>query len=329
MRPAGFVLAACLLMLAGSVLAQVPITPARPDASDPDAVIVEELVVVGRLPGPAWWTVSDLDTTVYVLGSPSLAPSRMQWDRAVFERRLQGANAVILPFADVKVKAKGAIGAAFNLMRLRSGGPFEDTLDPAARARFVAARTKLGQPAKRYATKNPLAAGLLMATDYREHYNLTTADPTKLVKLLAQQAKVPVVQKSYDLAPLMGKIIRTPPAAGRACLDEVLQQVEAGPGVTQGATRAWAEGDPRGALGNERTYERCIAAVPGAQDFDTRMKADQVAAIAKALDTPGHAIAVVQLRPLLSQGGVLDRLRAQGFTVKTPGEAEAPTDPAA
>jgi hypothetical protein len=29
---------------------------------------------------------------------------------------------------------------------------------------------------------------------------------------------------------------------------------------------------------------------------------------------------VVQLRPLLSQGGVLDRLRSQGFTVKTPGE---------
>jgi hypothetical protein len=32
-------------------------------------------------------------------------------------------------------------------------------------------------------------------------------------------------------------------------------------------------------------------------------------------------VAVVQLRPLLSQGGVLDRLRAQGLEVKTPGDA--------
>ena len=46
------------------------------------------------------------------------------------------------------------------------------------------------------------------------------------------------------------------------------------------------------------------------------------AAIEKALKIPGHAIAVVPLRPLLSQGGVLDRLRADGFDVKTPGEDE-------
>ena len=43
-------------------------------------------------------------------------------------------------------------------------------------------------------------------------------------------------------------------------------------------------------------------------------------AIAGALKQPGHAIVLVQLRPLLAQNGVLDRLHAQGFTVKTPGE---------
>ena len=300
--------------------AQVPLTPARPDPADPDATLVEELVVTARDRGPAWWKVSDADTTVYVLGAPSLAPKRMQWDRAVFERHLQGANLVILPFQNVRVKMTGALGAAFNLMRLKSSTPFEETLDPAARARFAAARTRVGEPAKRYGTHNPLAAGLLLATDYREKSELTTTDPTKLIKLLAQQAKVPVSQKSYNLGPLMGAIIRTPASAGRACLDEVLSQVEAGPGVTLEAARAWADGDVRGALGNERTYERCIALVPGAQAFDARVKEDQAAAILKALQTPGHAIAVVQLRPLLAQGGVLDRLRQQGFTVTTPGE---------
>jgi hypothetical protein len=50
------------------------------------------------------------------------------------------------------------------------------------------------------------------------------------------------------------------------------------------------------------------------------MKADEAAAIKDALKTPGHAIVLVPLRPLLAQGGVLDRLRSQGLTVKTPGE---------
>lgn len=313
-------LAILAALVAGPAMAQVPLTPAAPNPADPDATLVEELVVTARDRGPAWWRVSDADTTVYVLGAPSLAPKRMQWDRTVFERRLQGANVVILPFQNVRVKVTGAVGAAINLVRLRSATPFEETLDPSAKARFVAARSKVGEPAKRYGTRNPLAAGLLLATDYRETSELTTSDPTKLIKLLAQQAKVPVSQKSYDLGPLMGAILRTPASAGRACLDEVLTQVEAGPGVTLEATRAWAEGDVRGALGNERTYERCIALVPGAQAFDSRVKSDQVAAIEKALQAPGHAIAVVQLRPLLAQGGVLDRLRQQGFTVKTPGE---------
>jgi len=310
------------LTLAAPAWSQTPQTAARPDPNDPDAVLVEELVVTARLPGPAWWTVSNGTTTIYVLGAPSLAPKRMAWDRGVFERRMAGASQVILPFQDVRVKITGVIGAAFNFMRLRGGGPFEATLDPGRRERFVAVRTRLGEPADHYGTRNPLAAGLVLATDYRERTSLTAADPTKLIKLLAQRARVPISQKSYDLGPLMGAIIRTPQAAGIACFDEVLAQAEAGPGITEAAARAWAAGDVRGALTNERTYERCIAVVPGAQAFDAHVKADQVAAIEQALKTPGHAIAVVPLRPLLAEGGVLDQLRAKGYTVTTPGEEE-------
>jgi uncharacterized protein YbaP (TraB family) len=322
-------LLALVLALACPAAAQVPITPARPDPNEPDAVIVEELVVVARDRGPAWWTVSDGDSTVYVLGVPSIAPKHMQWDRAAFERRLQGANAVILPFQEVKVRLASSFGAAFNYMRLRSSTPFEETLDPDAKARFVEARSKLGEPAKRYATKNPLAAGLLLLNDYRERSDLTNSDPLKLIKGLSEQAKVPIWQKSYDIAPQLGAILKTSPDAGRACLEEVVAQVRAGPGGTRAAAKAWAEGDVPAALENERTYERCIAHVPGASAFDAKTKSDEVALIEQALKKPGHSIAVVRLRPLLSLGGVLDRLRSSGLTVTTPGEAEARSGSAA
>ena len=318
----GFALTALILALAAPAAAQpaAPIAPARPDPNDPDAVILDELVVVARDKGPAWWTVSNGTSTVYVMGIPSIAPKHMQWDRGVFERRLAGASEVILPYQDIRVRLTTSIGAAWNYMRLRSSTPFEETLDPAAHARFAAARQKVGEPAGRYATRNPLAAGLLLITDYRDHAGLTNTDPIKLVKGLTQQAHVPIRQRAYDIAPLMGAVIRTSPEVGRACLGEVMGQVEAGPGVTLGATRAWADGDVRGALGNERTYERCIALVPGAAAFDDKVKADQVTEIEDALKRPGHAIALVQLRPLLAQNGVLDRLRMAGFTVKTPGD---------
>lgn len=310
--------------LAAAVLSLIPAlasgqTPA-PLADDPDAALVEELVVRGRLPGPAWWRVTDADTTVYVLGVPSLAPKRMEWDRAIFERRLEGANVVVLPFVNVRAKAAGSIGTAFNLIRLRSGGPYENRLDPATRARFVAVRTRLGQDAGRYSTSNPLAAGVQLAIDYRDRSELTNMDPAKLVRLLAQRRGVKVIEKSYDLGPQLGGILRTPAGVGRGCFDEVLAQAESGPGVTLAAARAWAQGDVEGALANERTYERCLATITGGRAYDERTKADEAAAIVNALKTPGHAIVLVPLRPLLAQGGVLDRLRAQGLTVKTPGE---------
>jgi uncharacterized protein YbaP (TraB family) len=313
-------LLAAAVLIAAPAGAQVGPNPATPDPNDPDATLVEELVVTARLPGPAWWRVSDGDTTVYVLGAPSVAPKHQDWDRQWFERRLEGANEVILPFNGLKVRLMGAPGAAFSYLRLKSSRPFEDSLDGAARARFVAARTRLGQPADHYKTTHPLAAGLMLTNDYRDKEGLTTTDPTKLIKYLAQRKKVRIVQRAYDLGPLLGAVARTSKAAGSTCLDEVLHEVEAGPGGVRAASRAWAAGDVAGALNAERSYERCIAVTPGALAFDAKVKSDLIADIEGALKTPGHAIAVAPLRTLLAQGGVLDRLRAAGYTVKTPGE---------
>jgi len=317
----GLGVVAALLVLTPPAVAQVAPTPA-PAAADPDSVLVEELVVTARDGGPAFWRVRNGTSVVHVLGVPSLAPKRMQWDRTGFMRRLQGANQVILPTKAMRVRLASSPLAAINYLRLKSGTPFEETLPSEVKERFVAARTSLGQPARRYGTRNALAAALLLNTDYRERWQLTDTDPIKLIRLLAKEAKVPVTEKTYDLAPLLGKLVSTPPAAGRVCLEAVLRLVDEGPEATLAATRAWAVGDVRGALGQERTYERCMNEAPGAAALDARSKADDAAQIARALKTPGHSIAVVQLRPLLAQGGVLDRLRAQGFTVQTPGEDE-------
>jgi uncharacterized protein YbaP (TraB family) len=308
--------------------AQVVLTPASPAASqapgslvDPDAVLVEELVVTARDPGPAWWRVSNGSSTVYVLGVPSVAPKQLAWDRSTLERRLKGANELIVTVDPVKVKLAGAPGAMFSYMKLRSGKPFEETLSEPLRGRFVKVREDLGQPAKRYATGNALAASLMLIEDYRDHARLTATDPSKPIRQLARSQKIKVDEKTYDAGSLLSAVARTPRQAALGCLDEALDEAQAGPGAVKRAALAWANGDVHGALAAERTYERCVAAAPGALKLDARFKADQAAAIAQALKRPGHAVAVVQLRPLLSQGGVLDRLRAQGLEVKTPGDA--------
>jgi uncharacterized protein YbaP (TraB family) len=290
------------------------------DATDPYATVVQELVVVARDRGPAWWIVTNGTSTVYVLGAPTLAPKRTPWDVTTLQRRLAGANEVILPYR-IKLHFARSISTGWKLMRLRAGGPFENNADPSVRARFIAAREKIGQPADRYKTRNPLAAGLALAADYRAHWNLTSNDTAKVTKVYAQMAKVPVVQPDYDTGPILAAVLDAPRDAGRACLEAVMDQVEAGPGVTTAAAKAWAQGDTPDALVNDRTYERCFYQAPGARAFEARTKADIVTAIEQALTKPGHSVAVVWLPPLLAQGGVLDQLRAKGYQVKTPGQA--------
>lgn len=304
---------------AGSGGAPAPAAPPQGAPVDPNEVLVEELVVEARDGGPAWWKVRDGDSVVYVLGVPSVAPKGLEWDRRVFERRLRGASRVILPFNNVGVDALGAPRVLINLLRLR-GRPAEERLEGPLRVRFIAARESIGQPASRYGYKNEIAVGILLVTDYRDHARLTAADPGKTIARLAKASGVKTVSRTYDLGPLMGAALRTSAAAQRACLLEALDEVETrGEGVRK-AGEAWARGDVTDALGAERSYERCINAAPGALKVDARIKTDQADAIAEALKTPGHAIAVAPLRPLLARDGVLDLLRRRGFQVSTPGE---------
>lgn len=315
----GAVVAAALALTLGR-----PVPLAAQDLPpDPDAALVEELVVTARYPGPAFWRVSRGEARVWVLGVPSLAPKRQAWDRQLFERYLAASDQVILPFNGLKVRLAGSPGAAVSYLRLRSLRPFEAGLAPAAQARFAAARGRLEQPAGRYAVSHPLAAGLMLHNDWMEANDLTTTDPAKLVRLLAGQQGKAVVQRKYDLGPLLGALARTPRASGEACLAAVLDEVEAGPEAIRAASRAWARGDVAGALAAERTWERCIAAAPGAGAFDDRVKADLASDIRKALARPGATLAIVPLRPLLSEGGVLDRLRREGLTVETPADIRA------
>ncbi|MDZ4318079.1 MAG: hypothetical protein U1A07_04450, partial [Phenylobacterium sp.] len=134
-----------LLLLATPVGAVAQAPPGLP--ADPDTVLVEELVVTAREIGPAWWRVSDADSTVYVMGVPSVIPKGSGWDPSVLERRLEGANLVILPFNNASVNLLTAPGAVVSLVRLRSSASFEETLEGPLKARFVAARTRAGQEA--------------------------------------------------------------------------------------------------------------------------------------------------------------------------------------
>jgi uncharacterized protein YbaP (TraB family) len=315
-RPIAAVLAA--------LLAIWPLAPAiataQPAESDPEGTLVEELVVSSDLGGPAMWKVSDGDTVVWVMGSPGALPRSVTWDSRRLEFRLKGATALILP---PKVRARPVVMTAFfltNQKAFQAATPMEAGLPGPLRERFERARTGLKIKPDRTAKWKAGVAGAILAGELRRPLKLNDDQPEGRILALARKARVKVVRAGAGIDPMPAvRSLLTLDAAGhRVCLEDALDEVEAGRGRIGSAARGWATGNVRAALTAERGFDRCLARLTTLSAISRRAMGDTTEAIARQMARPGKAVAVVELRQLLAQGGVLDQLKARGFRVETP-----------
>jgi hypothetical protein len=92
MRQTLAVLAALIFMASQSARAE----PVKA-SGDPEATVVDELVVTNRAAGPAWWRITRGQSVVWVLGAPRVLPRGFRWDTRPLNAHLAGANRVITP----------------------------------------------------------------------------------------------------------------------------------------------------------------------------------------------------------------------------------------
>jgi len=294
----------------------------RPAIEDPEGTIVEELVVVARERGPAWWRVSDGDTTVYILGVPGTPlPPGVAWDRSVLETRMKGAHSLVMG-TSLQAGVKD-IPALLKLRgRLKTKTPMEDSLPPALQARFLAARDRVGKPAARYSGWQPVVAGQLLVGDA---YGMGKrwASVEDAARKAAKRSRAPVRTTSkYPLVPFLKTAIAgLTPQVQAECLEGAVSDVEAGVGPYRRAAEGWARGDVGAALNQPRAFDKCLLMLSGGAALWRTATRDNVSDIATALKTPGHAVAVINLRRLLAEDGVVEQLEARGLRVVGPGEA--------
>lgn len=320
----------CLLS-GGSALAQArnevsihQTAPVNLNPVDSQANLVEELIVNARLPGPAWWKVSDGDTTVYVMGVPAFVPNKQDFDDSVLRRRLDGANVLIIgQEPEVRILSLLALipgkGKQFTMAK-----PMRETLPPDLRARLEAQLRARGKPITEHDDLKPALAGFAIANSRGDGgVSISLGDFSDRIRDLAKGKEVavhPRVRKldDYDLIGMVKSLAEAPQPLQELCLDAGLKQAENGLASIRETADQWAEGQVREVVSAERGYQRCLASTPWiARQFKSGQD-DAVDAITSALKKPGKAVAVIELRSLLTEGGVLDRLRAKGFAVTAP-----------
>jgi uncharacterized protein YbaP (TraB family) len=295
--------------------------PRQPALPDPEANIVEELVVTSRHPAPAWWRVERGGSTVWILGVLDVPlPKDVTWRKAELDQRLEGAGSLITaPRVHAGLEDIFGLFKIFGMMRTKD--PLEDGLYPALRARFVADREKLGKGPEPYTHWRPMIAGQILLRDSRP---AAVADVGRQVRAEAARRGVAVhAAGEYDLIPFAKTALgsMTPQSEG-ACLSAALDDAEAGEAAYRRAAVGWTRGDVGAALKAPRQFDRCLLLMAGGPELWRRSTDDLAEAIVKGLETPGHSVATVSLRRLLAKDGLVDTLKARGLKVIGPNDPE-------
>lgn len=290
--------------------------------ADPEANIVEELVVTARHPAPAWWRVERGGATVWILGVlDTPLPKDLAWRREDLDQRLEGASRLI-----TSPQLHAGLGDLFGLLKLysmlRVSEPLEDNLDPRLRARFVAERERLGKGPEPYAHWRPMVAGQVLLRDARPQGVIYVE------RQIRQEASRRGVRREpagdYDLVPFAKTALESLNASSEgSCLWSALDDAEAGEAAYRRAAVGWTRGDVAAALKTPRQFDRCLLLMAGGPELWRKSTDDLADAIATALDQPGHAVATVSLRRLLAKGGLVDSLKARGLKVIGPNDPDS------
>jgi hypothetical protein len=309
------VLAAGLALAAAGVAAQ-------PEASPPadETTLVDALVVKAVRPGPAFWKVSDGDSTVWVLGVPASLPARTRWKHDELKAHLRNANVLIVGTGGYTFNILDILKLIFTARQFKADRPLDKVLPPELMARYDAARKSLGV-SDRVMDLRPGFAAIALSGSFQRSLNMQDGQPERAITRDAfLKVRTERVGRSA-IVDLLKMFDEMPPKVAETCMEDALRQVEAGKARQLEAARGWTTGDLRVAISAERGWEHCIADDPKITAETNRNIREVTSAIADALKKPGKSVAVVDLRPLLSRGGILQRLQTIPGVVLTAPDA--------
>ena len=316
-----------------AALAQEATIASPPDAAaEPITETIEEVTVVGERAGPGLWKVRNGDNTLYILGTLSPLPKKMEWRSREVENVLTRAKEVIPARSDVDADI-GPIKAVQLYMQYRKVRVNEDkqtlqqVLPPDLYERFEALRGKYAPRERGMLQQRPLlAAGELWGEAVSRSGLTSRNDVSRAVEKLAKKRKVPIVLPKIfidDPKGLLAEVGKIPRNAEIACMRSTLSRMEEDLAMARLRAEAWAVGDVDALRSRSAAdqAESCWSALQQSpkinalrQQFDDSWFKLAVAAAEKH----DVSLAVVPISELFGAKGVIARMRERGFVVDEP-----------
>jgi uncharacterized protein YbaP (TraB family) len=283
---------------------------------------VEEVLVTGEHPGPGMWKVTKGDNALWILGTHSPLPQRLQWRSQDVEFAISEAQQVL-----------GNYSASFTML---AGNPLSMKGKPLRRLLPRRAYSQWQSLKKKYIGRNaeietalPVTAALVLRSNAYAAAGLASADSVlNELHRLANAYQVPVTNDHQ-----VTKLIAGLPAdadterKGVEFLLATMKNLEADLKTARARANAWAVGDIDAlraqAAADTTTAQLYASSWPYLSDADlaaltAETDARWLAAADRALRRNQTTVATLPIFMLLRSDGLLAALRSRGFEVIEP-----------
>jgi uncharacterized protein YbaP (TraB family) len=338
-----------LLCLCAGAKAQDAAASAPPDDALPTTVL-DTVVVSGIQPGPGLWKVSHGEHVMWVLGTLSPLPRRMQWNSDEVEAVIARSQEVLTgPSANFRMEG-GMLRNLFlipSAMRARNNPgkeKLEDVLPPDLYQRWLALKQIYLGRDRTVEKRRPLMAAQQLQEEALDQVGLSLDTRIgKVVRKAAKRHDVPVTRPVIELA------IADPKTALREfadtslddieCFRKTIEQLETDIETMKLRANAWALGEiailrrlpttDNTRACTQSVLQTRIAKRLGFDDLEARAREVWLTAADTALARNASTFATLPMGLVMREDGYMAALVARGYQVQAPDEAASETDAAA
>jgi hypothetical protein len=300
--------------------------------------VAEQIVVVGQKPGPGLWKVSKGDHVLWVFGSYSPLPKKMEWRAREVESILAESQEYLQPpnaRADVGFfKSLTLLPQMIGLKKNPDGAELKDVLPPEVHARWLELKKKyIGEDSGIERERPLFAAGELHRRALDKIGLGSDRDVRERIEKIVKQHKIRTTKTEIQLAlddpSRLLKEFKKSPLEDVDCFRKTLDHLEGDLDSLRVRANAWAVGDIE-AIRKLNFAERdisCRDAVFNSQFMkeqasfrlmEERMRDSWLNAAERALAANRSTFAMLQLKDIVDAKGYLAALEARGYSVQKP-----------
>ena len=318
-----------------------PAATAAPTAAAPTLdngeALPQTVLVSGSRPGPGLWKVSKDDHVMWVFGSYSPMPAKMEWRSRDVEKVIAGSQEYLkAPGSTVSVGWGGLAALPFMIgfKKNPDGAELKDVLPPDVYARWQPLKQKYFANDSDIERERPtFVAPELYDRVMKQAGLVSDEEVRKRIGELASKHKLKFTNATYVVQikePVKAlREFKKSPMDDAACMAKTIDSLDTDVDAMRARANAWAVGEldeirklnfaDRGAACSNALGSSGVAALqPELKDLHARAAEKWIAAAEQALATNASTFTVVHIKDILDPKGVIAALQAKGYTVEPP-----------